>query len=150
ITYDGIKPLFTIKVDRPTDGYFVGGQVPRATSPLVVIQNVTYGTRILANIDIETTANTNYDSLHLKYTDGADQGTLDFSMLSNDKTIHATGNIMVVGTTINIPFVTLQNFQDQVSKLFSEGNYKTALPIQYELGDLDGNTLGVQSITDQF
>jgi hypothetical protein len=150
LTYDAIKPLYQIKVDRPANGYFMDGKTPVTSSPLVVIQNVTYGTRLLANIDIQTTSKTNYDSLHLKYEDGADQGTLDFSLLAKDKTLSLTGNVMVVGTTINIPIVSLQNFQEQISNLFAQGNFRTALPIQYQLSDLDGNILGVESITDQF
>ncbi len=150
ITYDAIKPLYQIKVDRPANGYFADGKTPVTSSPLVLIQNVTYGTRLLANIDIQTTSKSNYDSLHLKYEDGADQGTLDFSLLAKDKTLSFTGNVYVVGTTINIPIVSLQNFQQQISNLFAQGNFRTALPIQYQLSDLDGNTLGVESITDQF
>jgi len=135
---------------RPANGYFTPGKTPTPSSPLIVVQNVTYGTRILANIDIQTKSNTNYDSLHLQYTSGANNGKLDFSALANDKTISFTGNLMVVGTTVNIPIVSMQNFEQQISNLFAQGNYRTAAPIQYQLTDLDGNVVGIESITDQF
>ncbi|MDE3184686.1 MAG: hypothetical protein KGM16_14805 [Bacteroidota bacterium] len=150
VTLDAIKPLYTIMVQPPPDGYFADGKVPATSSPLVVVQNVTYGTRLLANIDIQTSTFTNYDSLHLAYTDGIDNGALDFSMLANNKSLTYTGNIMVVGTGINIPIVSGQNYQQQISNLLAQGNYRTAMPIQYQLTDLDGNILGVESVTDQF
>jgi len=150
VTYDGIKPLFTIIAQRPENGYFLPGKKPSTSSPLLVVQNVTYGTRILANIDIRTKSNTNYDSLHLQYTSGPNNGKLDFSALANDQTVSFTGNIMVVGTTINIPIVSMKNFEQQISDMFAQGNYKTAAPIIYQLTDLDGNVFGIESITDQF
>lgn len=150
VTYDAIKPLYTIIVQPPSNGYFADGKVPATSSPLVVVQNVTYGTRLLANIDIQTSTFTNYDSLHLAYTDGIDNGALDFSMLANNKSLTYTGNLMVVGTGINIPIVSGQNYQQQISNLLAQGNYRTAMPIQYQLTDLDGNILGVESVTDQF
>lgn len=150
VTYDAIKPLYTIIAQPPPEGYFADGKVPATSSPLVVVQNVTYGTRLLANIDIQTSTFTNYDSLHLAYTDGVDNGALDFSMLANNKSLTYTGNLMVVGTGINIPIISGQNYQQQISDLLAQGNYRTAMPIQYQLTDLDGNILGVESVTDQF
>ena len=150
VTFDAIKPLYTIIAQPPPDGYFTDGKVPATSSPLVVVQNVTYGTRLLANIDIQTSTFTSYDSLHLAYTDGIDNGALDFSMLANNKSLTYTGNLMVVGTGINIPIVSGQNYQQQISNLLAQGNYRTAMPIQYQLTDLDGNILGVESVTDQF
>ena len=150
VTYDAIKPLYTIIVQPPSNGYFADGKTPATSSPLVVVQNVTYGTRLLANIDIQTSTFTNYDSLHLAYTDGVDNAALDFSMLANNKSLTYTGNLMVVGTGINIPIISGQNYQQQISDLLAQGNYRTAMPIQYQLTDLDGNVLGVYSMTDQF
>lgn len=150
VTFDAIKPLYTIIAQPPPNGYFANGKIPATSSPLVVVQNVTYGTRLLANIDIQTSTFTNYDSLHLAYTDGIDNGALDFSMLANNKSLTYTGNLMVVGTGINIPIVSGQNYQQQISNLLAQGNYRTAMPIQYQLTDLDGNILGVESVTDQF
>ncbi len=153
ITFDDVKLLFSVDCDRPANGYFADGKTPVASSPLVVVKNVTYCTRILANLDIATTASTNYDSLHLNYTDGVDEGTIDFSALANNNSISVTGNVMVVGTDINIPIVSarqLANFEQQLSDLFAKSNFKTALPIQYQLSDLDGNLLGIQSLTDDF
>ena len=150
VTFDAIKPLYTMIVQPPPNGYFADGQTPATSSPLVVVQNVTYGTRLLANIDIQTSTFTSYDSLHLDYTDGIDNAALDFSMLANNKSLTYTGNIMVVGTGVNIPIVSGQNYQQQISNLLAQGNYRTAMPIQYQLTDLDGNILGVESVTDQF
>ena len=150
VTYDAIKPLYTIIAQPTADGYFAEGKIPATSSPLVVVQNVTYGTRLLANIDIQTSTFTNYDSLNLAYTDGVNNGALNFSLLAKNKSLTYTGNIMVVGTGINIPIVSGQNYQQQISDLLAQGNYRTAAPIQYQLTDLDGNILGVESVTDQF
>jgi hypothetical protein len=45
---------------------------------------------------------------------------------------------------------TLQGFQSQIDRILSGSNYRNAVPIQYSLVDMDGNQLGVESMTDKF
>jgi hypothetical protein len=150
VTIDVIKPMFTMSVQHPQNGYFQDGKTPTANSPLVVIQDVTYGARVLANIDIEISAKTNLGSLGLQYNSGVASARLDFNAIANDKTIKYKINSYFVGVPVTTPITTVQDFDKQISNIFAQSNFRTAVPIQYGLTDLDGNSLGIESATDQF
>jgi hypothetical protein len=150
VTVDVIKPMFTISVQHPQNGYFQDGKTPTANSPLVVVQDVTYGSRILANLDILISAKTNLGSLGLAYNSGVANAHIDFNAIANDKTITYKLNAYYVGVPVNVPITTVQDFEKQVSNIFSQCNFRTAVPIQYGLTDLDGNSLGIETATDQF
>jgi hypothetical protein len=150
VTIDVIKPMFTISVQHPQNGYFQEGRTPSANSPLVVVQDVTYGARVLANLDIQISAQTNLGSLGLQYNSGVASARLDFNAIANDKTIKYKINSYFVGVPVTTPITTVQDFDKQISNIFAQSNFRTAVPIQYGLTDLDGNSLGIESATDVF
>ncbi len=150
VTINAIKPMYTISVQQTPGGYFMNGQTPQANSPLIMIQDVTYGARILANLDITISAKTDIGKLGLQYNAGVASASLDMNAIANDKTITYTLNAYMVGVPVSTPIVTVQNFESQLSSIFSQCNYRTAAPIQYGLSDMDGSSLGIESATDQF
>ena len=151
VTIDVIKPMFTMSVNRPSNGYFVNGQTPQTSSPLVVIQSVTYGARLIANLDITITANTNMNNFQGAYTTIGAGAYINIDNLSHDTTISKTINSYMVGVPASTGIITsIDNFEAQVNNIMSRSNYSTAVPIQYTLSDMDGNALGVESMTDQF
>ena len=149
-TISAIKPMYTISVQRPANGYFAEGRTPVANSPLVVVQDVTYGARILANLDLTISSKTNLGSLGINYNDGMESANLNFNAIANDKTVKYTINSYMVGVPVHSPMTTLQDFQTQIASIFAQADYHTAAPVQYALTDLDGNALGIESATDAF
>jgi hypothetical protein len=151
VTVDVIKPMFTMSVTRPSNGYFVNGQEPQTSSPLVLIQNVTYGARLIANLDIIITANTNMNNFQGAYTTIGAGAYVNIDNLSHDTTISKTINSYMVGVPASTGIITtLDNFEAQLNTIMSKCNYSTAVPIQYTLSDMDGNALGIESMTDQY
>ena len=151
ITLDAIKSLYTISVHRPANGYFANGQMPNTNSPIVMVQDVTYGARLLANIDITITSNTDMNKFQFAYNAIAANGFVNVDALAHDASIAYKINAYMVGVPTSTGIITtLQNFQQQLNNIFSQSNYRNAVPIQYSLTDLDGNYLGVESMTDQF
>jgi hypothetical protein len=149
-TISAIKPMYTMSVQRPGNGYFADGKTPNANSPLIVVQDVTYGARILANLDITITNKTDLGSLGISYNDGMESANLNFNAVAEDKTIKYTLNAYMVGVQVHSPMTTLKDFEAQIASIFSQADYHSAAPIQYGLSDLDGNALGIESATDKF
>ena len=151
LTLDAIKSLYTISVHRPANGYFGEGQIPQSNSPIVLVQDVTYGARLLANIDITITSRTDMNKFQFAYNAIAANGFVNVDALAHDASITYKINAYMVGVPTSTGIITtLQNFQQQLNNIFSQSNYRNAVPIQYSLTDLDGNYLGVESMTDQF
>ncbi len=151
ITLDAIKSLYTISVHRPANGYFANGQMPNTNAPLVMVQDVTYGARLLANIDITISSRTDMNKFQFAYNAIAANGFVNVDALAHDASITYKINAYMVGVPTSTGIITtLQNFQQQLNNIFSQSNYRNAVPIQYSLTDLDGNYLGVESMTDQF
>src|SRR5262249_51579269 len=67
ISIDATKILYTMSVPRPANGFFANGQMPQANSPLVMVQDVSYGARLLANMDFTISSNTNLDKFKFNY-----------------------------------------------------------------------------------
>ena len=152
ITLDAIKPLFTISVNRPASGFFANGQMPQTSSPLVMVQNVTYGARMLVNLDISVTTNTDFNKFRFDYNDYVEASAyLQTDALNHDSTVSYVINSYMVGVPSSAGIIkTTEDFQDQVNNIFSQANYLNAAPIQYTLVDMDGNQLSIESMTDQF
>ncbi|MBS1512601.1 MAG: hypothetical protein JST86_17275 [Bacteroidetes bacterium] len=151
ITLDAMKSLYTISAQRPANGYFINGQIPAANSALVMVQDVTYGARLLANIDITITSKTDMNKFQFAYNAIAANGFVNVDALTHDASITYKINAYMVGVPASTGIITtLQNFEQQLNNIFSQSNYTNAVPIQYALTDMDGNYLGVESMTDKF
>lgn len=152
ITLDVIKSLYTISVQKPSNGeYFADGQIPNANSTLVMIQDVTYGARLLCNIDITISDKTDMNKFQFAYNAIAANGFANVDALAHDASITYKINAYMVGVPSSTGIITtLNDFQTQVNNIFSQSNFRNAVPIQYSFTDLDGNYLGVESMTDQF
>lgn len=157
LTIDAIKPLYTLTTSIPANGFFSDKSIPAnlANSNLMVIKSVTYGTRVLANLEV--TVATQKDEIDFKASFGADSGksvSMNFSAMFNylksTKSASSTANVYVVGGPLNVTLMEKDKLEAQITDLISRCNYQTAQPIAYSFIDIDGNVLGIQSATDQF
>jgi hypothetical protein len=155
MTIDAIKPLYTITASYPQNGYFSDKSIETNNPNLIVLKSVTYGTRVLANVEI--TVNTQKDLVDFKASFGADSGkgvsanfAATFDYLKSSRAANTTANVYVVGGPIGTTLFNTAKMQEEITELISKCNYQTAQPIAYSFTDINGNILGIQSATDQF
>ncbi|MEO6133558.1 MAG: hypothetical protein ABIP35_00305 [Ginsengibacter sp.] len=153
LTFDIIKPMYTINI-QPLAGTAVGYLTNTNTSAngLILINSVTYGTRILANLDIEI--NTNQDLLDIKASygqavEGGISANAGFNYLKNLNTTNKTLNAYVVGGPSNTTILHLETLEADITELLSRCNYQSAAPISYTFADLADNKLGIETATDK-
>ena len=155
LTIDAIKPMYTLTSSIPANGYFADKSVESNNANLIVLKSVTYGTRVLANLEI--TIATQKDAVDFKASFGADSGKgvsanafATFNYLKNSTASSSSANVYVVGGPINTTLFEKDKLQEQITELISRCNYQTAQPLAYSFTDINGNVLGIQTATDQF
>jgi hypothetical protein len=151
-TIDAVKPMFTINVQPSANGMYNGG-APSTGSPLLMLQSVTYGARVLANMDIELKSTSDIGNLHLSYNDGMESARTDMEALFANQTVNVTINGYLIGFPTQFPgsfTATKDNFFRLMDQFFSGCNYLTCKPIQYSMVNMDGNQVGIYSATDNF
>jgi len=155
LTIDAIKPMYTLISSVPVNGYFFDKNIENANKNLMVIKSVTYGTRILANLEI--TLSKQSDDINFKASFGEDSGkgisanfNAMFNYIKTSTSASSTANAYVVGGPLNSTMFDKDKLQEQITELLTRCNYQTAQPIAYSFADMSGNILGVQSATDQF
>jgi hypothetical protein len=155
LTIDAIKPLYTLTTSLPANGYFSDKSIEASNQNLIVLKSVTYGTRILANLEINL--QTQQDAIDFKASFGADSGrgvsanaSATFNYLKTSKSASTTANVYVVGGPLNTTLFETDKLQQQIMDLIARCNYQTAQPIAYSFTDINGNVLGIESSTDKF
>lgn len=150
-TIDAIKTLYTINVEMNSPVYI--NEIPASNSPLVMIKNVTYGARVLANMDIEINDKSDMGGINLNYNVGFGSASFDFKTLFKNNSIKITINGYLIGFPSNIQgsfTATKDDFFAILDQFFSKCDYTSAKPIQYSFVDMSQNLLGVESATDKF
>ena len=155
LTIDAIKPLYTLTTSLPASGYFADKSIESGNQNLIVLKSVTYGTRVLANLEINL--QTQKDDIDFKASFGADSGkgisanaSATFNYLKTSKAASTTANVYVVGGPLNTTLFETDKFQQQIMELIARCNYQTAQPIAYSFTDITGNVLGIETATDKF
>ncbi len=155
LTIDAIKPMYTLMSSVPANGYFSDKSIETNNKNLMVIKSVTYGTRILANVEIVITKQS--DDINFKASFGSDSGkgvsanfNAMFNYVKNTSSATSNVNVYVVGGPINITTFDKDKLQEQITELLTRCNYQTAQPIAYSFADMNGNILGVETATDRF
>jgi hypothetical protein len=143
ITVDIIKDLFTI-TSYPNEQYFSVN--PTDSNELVMVNSVTYGMRLLANIDVTNLIEEKTSQSNNKASFIAANGHLNLSSLEKSLGSQTTINCYVVGGPINgrCSF-TVENFESEINHIVEGTNFNNARPIQYSLSDLNGNIFSIQS-----
>ncbi len=150
LTIDAKKTLFSISTSVPDSGYFkthVDG-----SSPYVVLGNVSYGVRVLANLDFTFSSQEDEDKLKAAYSGYSVNANVDFDVLQKSISSTTKINAYIIGgpssgTTIAF---TSDQLKQQIDNILTNATYSNARPISYQLYDMDGNVIGAMSATDQF
>ncbi len=152
-TVDAIKPLYTINTELNGPIYNTTANLPNTTSPAIMINSVTYGARVLANLDIELNDKSDMSGISLSYNAGFTSGSFDLKTLLANKKVTITINGYLIGFPANINGTfnaTVDNFYAMLDQFFTKCDYVSAKPIQYSFSDMGGDQLGVESATDKF
>ncbi|HSC40126.1 MAG TPA: hypothetical protein VLD19_19715, partial [Chitinophagaceae bacterium] len=150
-TVDAVKSLYTINVMPKTAALYNAGAATPGGFP-VMIQDVTFGARVLANVDIELSSEANGGDLNLNYNDGVESAWVQFKAALSSKKANITINGYLVGFPQKFPgsfSASADDFLNTINNFFSGCDYVSAKPIQYALVNLDGDYMGIESITDK-
>lgn len=153
LTIDVIKPMYSITTSVPANGYFNDPSFVAANPQLIVLQSVTYGTRILANVEI--TINTQEDAANFKASFGKEgevsaNASVTFEYLKKSRSASSTINGFVVGGPLQTTIFNKDKLLEEITSLLTQCNYQSARPIAYSFADMNGNVMGVETATDKF
>jgi hypothetical protein len=150
-TVDAMKPMFTIDVNIPQNGYFSDSSVPSNYKNLVVIKSVVYGTRVLANV--ETKYESTQTGINFKAGLNAWGVTANaaFDYLKNSSAVTKEIKLNVYGGPTNTTvYMNPSTLSEGISSIFAQSTLNMAQPIAFVLADLNGNTYRIVSTTDVF
>jgi hypothetical protein len=152
ITCDFKIPLYSLYTNFPENGFLNDATLER-TPNLILINSVTYGTRVLVNIDIDESSLNNETLAKFKYGDPNTAGfNIDLKFLMDNRNIKATVNTYVVGAkpqNLGNP-TTVEQVYSFVDACIRNTNYQTAKPIAYTISTMAGELVGIKSATDEY
>lgn len=152
VTCDFKIPLYTLYTNFPATGFLNDPNLEK-TPNLTLINSVTYGTRVLVNIDIDESSLSNEMKAKFQYGDPTKAGfNVDLNFLMANKSIKSTVNTYVVGakpSNLGNP-VTVDQVYSFVDACIKNTNYQTARPITYTLSTMGGDLIGIKSATDEY
>ncbi len=152
VTCDFKIPLYSLYTNFPENGFLSDPNLEK-TPNLVLVNSVTYGTRVLVNIDIDESSLDLGSSAKFKYGDPTKAGfNVDLNFLMTNKNIKNTVNTYVVGArpqNLGNP-TTVEQVFSFVDACIRNTNYQTAKPISYTLSTMAGELVGIRSATDDY
>jgi hypothetical protein len=152
LTCDFKIPLYSLYTNFPENGFLNDPALER-TPNLIMINSVTYGTRVLVNLDIDESSLSTEASAKFKYGDPNTAGfNIDLKFLMDNKNIKTTVNTYVVGAkpqNLGNP-VTVDQIYSFVDACIRNTNYQTAKPISYSVSTMAGDLVGIKSATDEY
>ena len=152
-TIDAIKELFTVNVMPDSLSFYPPGyNIPANGGFPVMIGNVTYGARVLANMDIAFESSSTTAGLNFQYNSIGASAFADIKAALANKQATVTINGYLIGFPAKFggTFSTdLNAFESTLNNFFSGCDYVSAKPLQYNLVNLDGDEMGISSITDK-
>jgi hypothetical protein len=150
LTIDARKTLFSMSSSVPDSGFF---KTPvNSSSPYVVMGNVSYGVRILANLDFTFSSQEEKDNLKAAYSGYGVSAKVDLDLLSKNTSLSTKINAYIVGGPSSGTTIAFDKDQlkTQLQNILSNATYANARPISYQLYDMEGSVIGASSATDQF
>lgn len=151
-TIDAIKELYTINVQPDSLSLYPQGYNLPANGFPVMIANVTYGARVLANMDITFASSSNTGGLDFQYTSIGSSAFANLQAGIQQKQCSVTINGILVGFPAKFggTFSTdLNGFLGMMNVFFSGCDYNSSKPLQYTFANLQGDEMGITSITDK-
>ncbi len=152
VTCDFKIPLYSLYTNFPETG-FLNDQNLERTPNLIILNSVTYGTRVLVNIDIDESSLDVKTAAKFKYGDPNSAGfNVDLGFLLSNSSIKTTVNTYVVGANpqnLGNP-TSLSQIYSFVDACIRNTNYQTAKPISYTMSSMAGELIGIKSATDEY
>ena len=146
VTVDAIKPMYTIKAERPQNGFFSSSN---NTLDKVYVKEVNYGSRVLANVEIVLSDREDIVNFKADYAGTFKaNGTMDYINKTKNKSEKVNGYLIGVPRDARIVF-NKDKLEQEILALLSTCDFQHAQPISYSLGDMDGNTVATRSTTDE-
>jgi hypothetical protein len=150
LTIDAIMPMFTLMTSLPANGYFSDKSIESNNKDLIVIQNVVYGCRVLANVEIKKSSNQDDVNFKASFESGSINANAAFDYLKKSNSVTTTVNGFVVGGPEGTTMFNKDRLFEDIQDLLGRATYKAARPIAFTLTDVSGRTLGIQTATDQY
>jgi hypothetical protein len=148
VTIDVIKPLYTINTILPYTKTYLTQDMPNLKNP-VIISSVTYGIRVLANFNLNTSTKEELEKFKAKYNGIATTAKIDFEYLSKNENTDQTINCYVVGGPGNSTVAfDKSELEQSIQKIVAGVTYATARPISFTLRDLQGHIIETRSAAD--
>lgn len=150
LTIDVVKPMFTVKAEKPANGFFSDASVA-ATPNMLYVKEITYGTRILANIELLLDKREDVLKFNAEY--GA-KGGMNFNLggdfLSKTSQTTKTVNAYVIGAPNSSSTFNVDKLEEEIRNMLATCTFQHARPIYYTMGDMDGSTVSALSATDEY
>lgn len=167
LVIDGIKNMFTLMATpgitntgetsgtmqaRALQGQGLLADPSRLTNDLVYINKVSYGARVLAVVEL----NTSSKALADKFSGGAEflvgGGSMALSAAMKEYKMnmkisyYSVGGDAAYATTVN----SFEEMESNIRNLFSNTDFNNARPISYSLANINGDQVSLNTATDQF
>lgn len=151
LTIDCNKVLYSCSSVLPDGGYFAKNATGDFSS-MVVISSVSYGARVLANLQAKFQSDELQAGFAIGYSGWGVSGDADLGFFSTNESVQSTINAYYVGGPGSTrPSFDKSQLETEIKdNFFGNINYQNAEPISYELSDLNGNVLGYYTATDAF
>lgn len=150
LTIDVVKPMFTLKAERPSNGFFNDASIA-ATPNLLYVKEITYGTRILANIEIKLEKREDFLNFNAAYgKEGGVQFNLGGDFINKRTEASKTVNAYVIGGPDSLTTFNVDKLEEEIKRLLATCKFQHAKPIYYTMGDMNGYSVATQSATDEF
>jgi hypothetical protein len=151
LTIDATKYLYTIDVQDPDSGFFVDPRTENIKN-LMVMSQVSYGIRVLANLTYTFNSSQEADQFKAAYSGfGA---TVNFTLgeMSSSKSVSNTINCYIVGGASKdaTPSFNKKELEQQIHNMFKNVSNESVQPIAYSFKDMAGDVIGSYSATDDF
>ncbi len=150
MTIDATKTLFTISTFPPDSGFYKDPKV-EATPYLSFIGEVSYGVRVLANVDMTFNSQSEADNFKASISDIGITASLGVNYGNSSSATNTTINGYMIGGPGNqVVAYSLKDLKSQIEKAFANASYQNARPIKYKAFDMSGSALNTYSATDNF
>lgn len=150
LTIDATKIMYTINTVTPDSGYYKS-EADEKVPNLMVIGQVSYGIRVLANLTYTFNSASEAADFKASYSSWGVSANVGLDQVSKSSSVSSTINCYVVGGPGNstISF-DKKDLEKQLKSIFSGATYQNAMPISYEFYDMAGDLIGSNSATDHF
>lgn len=153
LTIDAYKSVYALDALSEGDNeYFTELPAGIKANNLIMVNTVVYGTRIIANLTIDCKSSEDAFALAAAYSGFGFGAKLNVEYMKRTTNKEITLNYKQVGgeNRVGNLTTTIDNLQYNIDQILNNTNYHNASPISYNIRDLEGNNMGIQSTVDKY